>query len=469
MRIRLPSPRNLSHHLRDLARRHPEQAEEYIDAHAEQWEDLAVDEPEDAADILEALDEERAADLLIGLEPDDAGEVLDEMRAEAAADILEEMAPESAATLLAAMERDQAVDVLGALEPEDRTAVLAELDDEIAAEIGQLLVYEADTAGGMMTTDVAALPMGVTTGEAIDRLRQLHDDLGSNISYVYVVDEDGRLRGVVSFRDLVFSRPGRGLDEVMVPDPVVVTPDTDREEVAELIHRYHLLAIPVVDDDGALIGMVKFGEAIEAIQAEVGEDIAVMVGAGEEESVFTPVSRSVRRRLPWIVFNLCIGLLIAQLIRRFEGTIETYAVLAAYMPIVAALGGNTGAQSQAIIIRSIATGDLPPGRAWRAIRRQLAIAVTDAAVVAVLAAILAASTIHVFGQDDSVSPGKMAAIVVLSVMLALTVAGVVGSGIPLALRRIGLDPALASNIFMTMVTDTVGFGGFLLIATLLLG
>ncbi|RPI21788.1 MAG: magnesium transporter, partial [Actinobacteria bacterium] len=421
-----------------------------------------------AADILEALDEERAADLLIGLEPDDAGEVLDEMRPEAAADILEEMEPGSAATLVAAMEPDQAADVLAALEPEDRTAVLAELDEQAAAEIGQLMVYEPDTAGGVMTTDVAALPMGVTTDEAINRLRQLHDDLGSNLSYVYVVDDDFILQGVVSFRDLVFSRPGRGLDQVMVPDPVAVTAATDREEVAELIQRYHLLAIPVVDDDWKLIGMVKFGEAIEAIQAEVGEDIAVMVGAGEEETISTPVMRSVSRRLPWIVFNLFAGFVTAQLIFRFEGTIETYAVLAAYMPIVSALGGNTGAQSQAIIIRSIATGDLPTGRAWRAIRRQLAIAVTQAALVAVIAALLAASTVAFFGQDTTVSPGEMAIIVVLSMMIALTVAGGVGSGIPILMRWIGLDPALASSIFMTMITDIVGFTGFLLIATLLL-
>lgn len=467
MRFRLPSPRAVTHALRDLARRSPDEAEEYLDAHVQEWEQLVAMEPESAADILEALDEEGAADLLSGLEADEAADVLDEMNPEAAADVLEELHPADAAALVGGMEPDQAADVMGALDPEERTAVLAEMDPEIAHEIQQLLIYEADTAGGMMTTDVAALPSGVTTGEAINRLRQLHDELGSNISYVYVTDDSGVLQGVVSFRELVFARPGQGLDAVMVPHPIAVNVDTDREEVAELIQRYHLIAVPVIDAEDRLVGMVKVGEAIEAIQAEAGEDIAVMVGAGGEETVFTPIGRSVRRRLPWIVFNLVIGLLIAQIIYRFEGTIETYAVLAAYMPLVALLSGNSGAQSLAVMIRSLAVGDLPPGRAGRAVRREVAIAVIDGIIIAALSALLAAATISLLGSA-AMEPWEMATIVFVAVALAFFAAGIVGSGIPIVLRRLGQDPALASNILLTLTTDAVSFGGFLLIATLLL-
>ena len=468
MRFRLPSPRRVSHSLRDFARRNPVEAEEYLETHADEWEELAGEIPQDAADILEALDEEGAAELLTELDPDEAGDVLDEMKAEAAADILEELESAAAATLIAEMDADQAADVIGALDPEERTAVLAVLPAASAAEIHALLVYEADTAGGMMTTDVAALPAGLTTGEAINSLRRLHDELGANLSYVYVTDEAGRLRGVVSFRDLVFARPGQGLDAVMVADPVSVTPQTDREEVAELIQRYHLIAVPVVDDDGVLVGMVKFLEAFEAIQAEAGEDIAVMVGAGEEETVFTPIGLSVRRRLPWIAFNLVVGLLIAYVVSRFEGTIETYAVLAAYMPLVALISGNGGAQSLAVIIRSLAVGDIPPGRARRAIRRELAVAVIDGLLIALLAALLAALTISLFGSGATVTPMEIGVIIFVSVTVAFTVAGLVGSSIPILLRRLGQDPALASNIFLTMISDLVAFGGFLLTASLLL-
>lgn len=216
--------------------------------------------------------------------------------------------------------------------------------------------------------------------------------------------------------------------------------------------------------------MVKFSEAIEAIQAEVGEDIAVMVGAGEEESVFTPVGRSVRRRLPWIMFNLVVGLLIAGVISRFEATLTTYAVLAAYMPTIALLAGNSGAQSLAVVIRAMAVGDLPHGRAGKAIRREVLVALVDGTVMATTGAVVAALTLGVFSGDSgsSVEPIQIAMIVFIAIWVAFLVAGFVGSGIPIALRRLGQDPALASNIFLTMITDAVSFTVYLLAATILL-
>lgn len=468
MRLRFPRPRTVTETLRDLARRRPEEAEAYLDAHQDEWEEIAESTPENAADILEALPEEGAADLLKDLDPDDAGDVLDEMRPEAAADVLETIRPSTAAAMISMMDADQAADVIGVLEPDERTAVLAALDPKAAAEIQNLLVYAADTAGGMMTTDFASLPTGVSAGEAIEALRRLHDRLGSNISYVYVTDVRGRLRGVVSFRDLVFARPGRGLDEVMLADPVSVAPSTDREIVAELMQRYHLIAIPVVDDEGLLVGMVKISEALEAIQAEASEDIAVMVGAGEEETIFTPVSVSVRRRLPWIAFNLVVGFVIAYVIAQFESVLEGAVILAAYMPLVALLGGNSGAQSLAVIIRSIAVGDLPRGRARRAVRREMAVTMVDGLAIAVLAALMGALTVELFGNQSGVDPWEIGVILFVAVVVSIFVGGLVGSGIPIVLRRMGQDPALASNIFLTMTTDLVSFGGFLITAALLL-
>jgi len=285
---------------------------------------------------------------------------------------------------------------------------------------------------------------------------------------VYVTDQVGHLRGVVSFRELVFARPGQSLDDVMFADPVSVTPATDREVVAELIQRYDLFAIPVVDDDGLLIGMVKVSEALEAIQAEAGEDIAVMVGAGVEETIFTPVRISVRRRLPWISFNLVVGLIIGFVIAQFESTLAAAAVLVAYMPLVALLGGNSGAQSLAVMIRSIAMGDLPRGRARRAIKRELAVTMIVGLVIAVLAGLMGAITVGFFGDQSSIEPLEMGIILFVSVILSFFVGGLVGASIPIILRRMGQDPAVASNIFLTMTTDLVSFGGFLLIASLLL-
>ncbi|MEZ5175343.1 MAG: magnesium transporter [Acidimicrobiia bacterium] len=470
MKFRLPRPRQFGSSLRDLARRNPTQAEEYLDRHQGAWEELAEQDPHDAADILEALREVGAANLLSELDPESVGEVLDEMHPEAAADIFEEMGTEDAAAMVALMEPDQAADVVGALEPEERTAILAALDHSTATEIQELLVHAADTAGGMMTTDVASLPVDISVHAANEELRRLHAELGSNLLYVYAVDAENRLVGVVSFRDLVFASPSERLGDVVEPTLVTVHPETDREQVAELIHRYRLIAIPVVEAGGRLVGMVKFSEAINAIQAEMSEDIAVMVGAGEEESVFTPVRRSVRRRLPWIVFNLAVGVVIAGVISQFRSTLTTFAVLAAYMPMVAQLAGNSGAQSLAVIIRSMAVGDLPHGRAWRALRREVAVGIVDGTVMALIAAAMAALTVGIFegGSAETIPPVDLALIVFIAVWVAFLIAGFVGAGIPVLLGRLGLDPALASNIFLTMVTDFTGFAGFLITATLLL-
>jgi len=445
--------------IRDLAHRSPDQAEEYLDTHQSEWERIAEVDPNSAADILEALDEEGAADLLEALEADDAADVLDEMRPEPAADVLEELAPHEAAAYIAEMVTDQAVDLLAALEQDSRDAVLAALDPRTRREINRLIIFPPDSAGGLMTTDIASLPQGIDAGEAIESLRRLHDELGSNLTYVYVVDDAGRLVGVVPFRELVFARPGTGLEDVMVSDPVSVQLDTDREVVAELVQRYHLIAIPVTDADRHLIGMVKVDEALEAMQAEATEDITQMVGVGAEETVFTPISKSIRRRLPWIVLNLFIGLAIALVIDQFKDIIQDRTILAAFMPMVALLGGNTGAQSLAVIIRSMAVGDLPRGRALKAVRRELLVATSNGVVISILS-----------GITGGIVSGEalIGLVICVAVFVNLMVAGFVGAAIPVVLRRVGQDPALASNIFLTTVTDVVGFGGFLLTATLVL-
>ena len=460
MKFRRRKQRPGARSLRDLAARSPEAAREYIDANPEEWEQLAERLPQDAADILEALDEEDAADLLSDLEAvTAAADVLDEMRPEAAADLIEELPPDDAADLIEEMETDQAADLLGALEADQREAVIDALADEATSEVMELLSYPADSAGGMMTTEIATLPAGITTGEAVETLRRLRDRLGSNLSYVYVVDDADRLQGVVSFRDLFFARPGAGLDEVMVADPVRVDTATDREIVADLVQRYRLVGLPVVDDAGELVGMVRFEEAMEAAAAEASEDIAVSVGAGAEENLFTPIPLSIQRRLPWITVNLFIGLLLVLVIEPFRQTIEDVTVLAALMPMVALLGGNSGAQSLAVVIRAMAVGELPAGRAARAIRREFLVGAANGAVIATLAAVAGGLVAR------NVTIGI---VIFVAVLVNLLVAGFAGAGIPILLRRLGLDPALASNIFLTMITDLVGFGGFLLTASILL-
>ena len=218
MKLRLRRPRELALALRDLARRRPREAEEYLEEHQEHWGSLAESDPHDAADILEAIDEEAAAGLIAALDTHEAADVLEEMSHEAAADVLEELPSDAAARLLTELPPDEATDIMGHLQPAMRDVVLEKLDDARVDEIQRLMAFPPDSAGGLMKPDPAALPVCLTTGEAIESLRRLHQHL-EDLSYVYVVDDGGRLVGVLSFRELIFARPGTALDEVMMPDP----------------------------------------------------------------------------------------------------------------------------------------------------------------------------------------------------------------------------------------------------------
>jgi len=457
VRFRLRHPRAFAQRLRQEARRSPRDVENYLDANAAQWEALAEADPHDAADILEELGPDAASDLLETLAGDQAGPVLEEMRTELAAEVFDELDTADRSRLLASVDTDTAADILGVLDDGDRQELLSLLPRSSADEIRRLLLYAPDSAGGLMTTDVASLPAGMTTGEAIERLRQMHQEL-DDLSYVYVVDDGGILVGVVSFRDLVFARPGTGLDEAMIPDPMAVTPETDREAVAELTQRYNLFGLPVIDHEGRLIGMVPNEAVIEAIRREASEDFAIAVGAGVEETVFSPVHRSVRMRLPWLAVNMVLALVVVVVIDSQTSLIEQFGTLAALMPVVAQLGGNSGAQSLAVVIRALASDQLPSSRVWSILARQAAVGALNGIPMALLAGVVGA----VFGGAD------FAVIMAVATMANLTLASFAGAGIPLALRALGQDPALASNIFLTLLTDTVGFGGFLLVASMLL-
>jgi magnesium transporter len=458
VKLRLRRPRLLALALRDLARRRPREAEEYLDAHEEEWTALAEADPHDAADILEAIDEEAAAELMVDLDAPQAAVLLEEMQDEVAADLLEEMVPDAAAAMVAELTADEAADIVEHLDQDARDSIFEAMADTAADKILDVLKYPADSAGGLMSMDAIALPAGITAGEAIEALRRIHEH-AEQLAYVYVVDDAKRLIGVVSFRELVFSRPGIGLDEVMVANPVSVRPDTDREDLAELIQRYGLLAMPVVDHRSHLLGIVTVDDVIEAVQTEATEDIAAMVGVGAEETIYSPFSQSIKGRLPWTAVNVATAFLVALVVSRFEPVINQFAVLAAYMPVVASVGGNSGAQSQAIVIRAMAFDSIPSQMVRRVLLRSLMIGLINGIVIGLLSGSIAA----LFTGEP-----KIGFVIGLATLINLLIANVVGSGIPVLLERLGQDPALASNIFMTMVTDMVGFGGFLAIATALL-
>jgi len=440
---------------------------DYLDANREEWEALALATPSDAADILEQLDEVDAIELLSELPPADAAEILEEIAPELAAELVEKYPLMELAAALNEMTSEAAADLIGELDEEVTEDVLAAMADKAEDEVRDLLVFPPDSAGGLMTTDIAALPLGLTTGEAIERIRQLHEEY-EDLSYVYVVDEEDRLQGVISFRDLVFRRPGAPLADVMIPDPVSVDTLTDREHVGEIAQRYHLFGVPVTDAAGRLVGMVTTDAVIEAIQDEATEDFAAAVGAGVAETVYTKVTASFRMRVPWLALNLLLALVVAFVIEQQTGIIGREPVLAALMPVVALLGGNGGNQSLAVMIRSLASDDVPSAQVPGILLRQLGVGVLNGVVLGLLAGIVCWLLIDsgVFDSDSDIFTVSL--VVAISAFTVLVIGAIVGSGIPVLLRRFGLDPALASSIFLTLITDTVGFGGFLLLAGWLL-
>ena len=467
MRLRLRSPRQLAKRLLTAARRDPEEVADYLEANTEEWGALAVTAPSDAADVLEQLEEGDAAGLLADLDPGEAAEILEEIAPELAAELIEDVPIESLAAALSEMPGEAAADLIGELDEAVQEDVLVAMDDRAEAEVRELLTYPPDSAGGLMTTEFASLPLGLTTGEAIERIRQLHEEY-EDLSYVYIVDDDNTLTGVLSFRELVFVRPGSPLADVMVPDPVAVDVMTDREQVAEVCQRYHLFGVPVTDSAGKLVGMVSTDAVIEAIQDEATEDFAISVGAGVEETVYSRVLESFRMRAPWLILNLLLALIVAFIIEGQTGVISREPVLAALMPVIALLGGNGGNQSLAVMIRSLASDDVPAAQVPAILGRQASVGILNGVLLAVVSALVTFLLLGA-GVFDSNSPeANVAAIVGLAALANLFIASVAGSGIPLILRKLGQDPALAASIFLTLITDIVGFGGFLVVAAILL-
>ena len=458
------TPRELARWLRALARREPRQAQEYISTHAGDWSLVADASPADAADILEAVGEEAAGELIADLDPDQAADLFEEVRDQLAAAILEELPETGAVQILAEMAPDEAADILAALDPEVSDRLLDASADEFSDEVRRLLGHHPESAGGLMTTDIASLPVGLSVGEAMERIRHLREEY-EDLSYIYVVDDTEHLLGVVSFRDLVFRRPGDSLDQAMVPHPVAVEAATDRAVVAELVQRYHLFGIPVIDDEGRLLGMVTTDAVLEVVQEEASEDFAIAVGTTAEDSVHAPVRRSIRHRLPWIAFDVVVSSSVVFAISQFNDIITAFVVLAALMPLVARIGGDSGAQTLAVVIRGLATDDIQKGDRRRVLARETTIGLVNGFVVGVLAGLLgyALQSLHAGPH-----PLRVAAAVMFASWTNIVLAGLAGAAIPLGLKRLGFDPALGSNLFLTTATDLVGFAGFLAVATLLL-
>lgn len=414
--------------------------------------------PAETVDLLKSLPNAERRDFLAVLTGHPAAApVFAELPQPFLAEVLTQVTDDGIAALVARQPPDEAADLLRLLPPERSDAVLKLLDDRIAANLDRLMTFGRDTAGGLMTTHLIALPGATLVGEAIARIRS--EPEAETVFYVYVVDASGRLEGVVSLRQLVVARPEQKLEAIMNPRVVRVRTDESRAQVADHIARYNLLALPVVDDGNLLLGIVTVDDAIDAMEDETTREMYRMAGLDTDDRVTSPASVSVRRRLPWMVLNLGTAVLASWVVWLFEGSIAQVVALATFMPVVAGMGGNGATQTLTVIIRGIALGDLDFSTARRAILREVVIGIS----IGLATGTLMAGIAFVWKGN-----WVLGVVIGAAMIINLFVAGLAGASVPLVLKWLRLDPALGSGVIVTTFTDCCGFLSFLGLATLLL-
>ncbi|MDR2124658.1 MAG: magnesium transporter [Desulfovibrio sp.] len=415
--------------------------------------------PADVAAHLQGLSLNEQVHLLTALPREEAAETVAELDEHVRVELLEHLDTDTAAGIVGEMSPDDAADVLDELEEEHSDALLNKLHRKDAEEIRTLMAFDPETAGGVMNTEIIILKQDISADDAILKIRAELAD--KEIPYYgYIVDDDNVLTGVLSLRDLMLCPPGMPLKAVLKNrEPVSVTFDTEREEVARLIGHYNFMTLPVVDHEGRLLGIISHDDVIDIINDLASGDMLGMVGAGQDESPETPWLESVKMRLPWLIVNMLNSALAACVVYLFDGTIAQMALLAVFMPMVANQAGNTGQQALAVMIRSLATARFSRRKAWSAVRREGKIGLANGLILGIL--ILTLLTLFT-GRSD------LAAVMAAALLTDMVLGALAGASIPVLLKEMGRDPAQASSIFLTAVTDGAGFFLFLGLATLFL-
>ncbi len=410
--------------------------------------------------LLDPSENDQVFDLLLQRDPERAGDVLAEMEDPDTARILEGRTDSEVATILAQLDPDDGAAIAANLPDEIRTGVLELLDQAGHDEVEGLLGYEEETAGRIMSPEIFTLGEELTVGEAIEALRSRAEDL-EMVFYLYVVDGRGHLVGVCSLRDLILRSPADVLGDVMNKQIVAVSVDTDQEEVAHLVARYNYLALPVVDHGNKLVGLITVDDVIDIIREEETEDILLMAGVGEdEEEVLTaPLWRNVMLRLPWLFAAWVGGILAAEVIGLYEEEPMLFMLLTPFVPIIVGMGGNVGTQAATIVVRGMATGRLTGAQRLVTLFREVRVSLALGAIFGVLLG--AAILVTTENQNLAIAVG-------LSLITSMAIASSVGASVPMLLRRLGVDPAIATGPFVTTAIDVLGIIAYFSIASALL-
>lgn len=406
--------------------------------------------PADIADLFELTPADRRADLAGALAERLDGDVLAEMNDFVRDGLIEALEPQQVASIAAELDTDDAVAIIEDMEEADQRAVLSALAPDDRAAIEEALSYPEESAGRLMQRELVAVPEHWSVGQVIDYLRE-HGDLTTDFWEIFVVDPAHKPVGSVQLSWILRTPRRIAVGDVMKREQTLIPVDMDQEEVALRFQKYALISAAVVDQTGRLVGMITVDDIVHIIQQEAGEDILKLSGAGEGD-INEPVLDSYRSRVRWLIANLGTALVAATIISAFQGTIEQMVVLAALMPIVAGVGGNAGTQTMAVTVRALATNQLTQSNTWRTIWRELRVAMLNGGTVAVVIGIGVAL---VFAKP------QLGGVIAAAMMANIVIAGLAGVMVPLALERVDADPAVSSSVFVTMITDSMGFFAFL--------
>ena len=425
------------------------------------------------ANLLNLLQKQHPADLaqifseLPDKDREAAFSTLAERNGRLAMESISELGPEKGAALLATRSAEEIAKLAQEIESDDAAALIDYLPEELSAAVldlmrpkesgvvENLLEYDERTAGRIMNPNVFALNEDMTVGEAITELQNNRDV--EMVFYLYVVDDRKHLVGVVSLRRLLLVSPETPLKRIMTADLISARVDMDQEEVATQVAAYNLLAIPVVDEENKLVGIITVDDVIDVIKDEATEDIYRLAGVAGDERAFTPAGESLRKRLPWLAINLMTAFLATVVVAIFEPTIDQLAAVAIFMPVVAGMGGNAGTQTLTVIVRGIALGELTWSNSRKALLKEATVGLGNGVVLGVVAALVA------WAWRGN---GTLGVVLGAAMIINMFVAATAGTLVPLGLRAANIDPALASSVFITTLTDIAGFFAYLGLATI---
>ena len=396
--------------------------------------------------ILEKLPDEYVALLLDYAEDDEKFNLLSLFSKNRQAQIISEMSS------------DELVDLLGTLDEDEQNEIITNMNTEEVEEVKALLSYDPESAGGIMATEFISIKETDTVNETINYLRTMAPD-SETPYYIYVVDDLDVLKGVVPLRQIIVSTPDTLIKDIMIENIISAPVDMDQEEVSHIFDKYGFMAIPVVDHNGEILGIITVDDVMEIMKEEYTEDMFRLAGLDEEEKVAGTVIGAIKSRLPWLLVNLVTATLAAKTVSLFENTIAQIVALATFMPMVAGMGGNAGSQTLTLIIRGIAIGEINYENQADILKKEIAIGIINGLCIGLVVGVLG------YFWVGSISFGF---VIGTAMLLNLIVATISGYLVPVLLKKVGIDPALASAVFVTTVTDVLGFFFFLGLATVML-